>query len=58
MFIAGCSGYRAKAHISSVDKVSQDLRHNPSEARLPMSAVLRTQTRKLRTPPNRINART
>ena len=40
----GCSGDRANAHISSVAKASKDLRHNPSAARLPMRAVLRTQT--------------
>ena len=33
-----------KPTFSPVDKASKDLRHNPSDARIPMSAALRTAT--------------
>src|SRR5262244_599673 len=33
-----------KPTFSPVDNASKDLRHNPSEARIPMSAALRTET--------------
>ena len=33
-----------KPTFSPVDKASKDLRHNSSEARIPMSAALRTET--------------